>query len=145
MRLAFDARGNLFVANIGWHHGERICSGSTAPHPRHPPTGLNDPWRQPSTLAATSSWPKHKTVEQVWPPGGTTPTETLSGLNDPSALAFDARGNLFVANGKGTTVSEVAPGSTTPTTTLSGLVRPTALAFDGRGNLFVAHHQNSPR
>ena len=28
----------------------------------------------------------------------TTPTATLTGLNDPGALAFDSSGNLYVAN-----------------------------------------------
>ena len=31
-------------------------------------------------------------------PGSTTPTATLTGLNDPFALAFDSSGNLYVAN-----------------------------------------------
>ena len=31
-------------------------------------------------------------------PGATTPTATLTGLSDPAALAFDASGNLYVAN-----------------------------------------------
>ena len=72
-------------------------------------------------------------------PGSTTATATLSGLNYPYALAFDASGNLFVANLGGTTVSEFAPGSTTATATLSGLPSPIALAFDASGNLFVAN------
>ena len=55
-------------------------------------------------------------------PGSTTPTATLTGLNDPDALAFDSSGNLYVANWRRHgTVSEFAPGSTTPTATLTGL------------------------
>ena len=54
-------------------------------------------------------------------PGSTTPTATLTGLNDPDALAFDSSGNLYVANDGNDTVSEFAPGSTTPTATLTGL------------------------
>ena len=57
----------------------------------------------------------------------------------PIALAFDASGNLFVANSGDNTVSEFAPGSTTPTATLTGLNDPDALAFDASGNLFVAN------
>src|SRR5262249_55860326 len=78
-----------------------------------------------------------------FPPGHTPPTATLSGLDGPGALAFDAQGNLFVTNagrnGDGTTVSGFVPGSTTPTATLSGLNQPFALAFDPSGNLFVAN------
>ena len=40
------------------------------------------------------------------------------------ALAFDASGNLYVANYGNGTVSEFAPGSTTPTATLTGLNDP---------------------
>src|SRR5262249_12558301 len=83
------------------------------------------------------------TTVSVFAPGSTTPTATLSGLNKPEALAFDARGNLFVANtgglDPGTTVSMFAPGATTPTATLSGLNAPSALAFDAHGTLSVAN------
>ena len=45
---------------------------------------------------------------------------TLTGLNGPTGLAFDASGNLYVANfghqlDPGTTVSVFSPGSATPT------------------------------
>jgi uncharacterized repeat protein (TIGR03803 family) len=69
----------------------------------------------------------------------TTPTATLTGLYAPQALAFDASGNLFVANQNYTTVSEFAPGATTPTATLTGLSNPDALVFDSSGDLFVAN------
>ena len=68
----------------------------------------------------------------------TTPNATLNGLAEPDSLVFDASGNLFVANGGGTTVSEFAPGATTPTETLTGVVEPDRLAFDGSGNLYVS-------
>jgi CSLREA domain-containing protein len=68
-----------------------------------------------------------------------TPTATLTGLSFPQALAFDAQGNLFVANSGNGTVSVFAPGGTTPTRTLTGLNLPQALAFDARGNLFVTN------
>ena len=75
----------------------------------------------------------------VFAPGSTSPTYTLSGVSDPVGLAFDASGNLYVANGNGDTVRVFAPGSTTPTATLSGLSDPGALAFDAHGNLFAAN------
>src|SRR5262249_33499736 len=67
------------------------------------------------------------------------PTATLFGLSAPSALAFDAHGNLYVANSSPGTVSVFAPGSTTPTATLTGLAGPQALAIDAAGNLYVAN------
>ncbi len=45
-------------------------------------------------------------------PGSTTPTATLTGLNSPDALAFDARGDLYAANyNYPGTISEFAPGA----------------------------------
>src|SRR5262249_41733563 len=72
-------------------------------------------------------------------PSSTTPIATLTGLKGPDALAFDAHGNLFVANAANGTVSVFAPFSTTPTSTLTGVDGPSALAFDAHGNLFVAN------
>ena len=138
--LAFDASGNLYVANYGRHHGERVRSGGHHAH-RHPHrAGLSRrPW--PSTPAATSTWPTWTDSDTVskFAPGATTPTATLTGLDYPVALAFDPSGNLYVANWSATTVSEFAPGATTPTATLTGLNDPHALAVDSSGNLYVAN------
>ena len=43
-----------------------------------------------------------------------TPTATLTGLNNPFALAFSPAGSLYVTNGLGSTVSEFNPGAVTP-------------------------------
>src|SRR5262249_42047326 len=80
-------------------------------------------------------------------PSSFTPSATFTGLDGPDALAFDALGNLYVANAGNNTVSVFNNafgvvfgfGSTTPTSTLSGLNGPSALAFDAHGNLFVAN------
>ena len=85
-------------------------------------------------------------------PGSTTPTTTLTELNNPFfpnenpwALAFDGSGNLYVANLGNGTVSKFAPGSTTPTATLTesnNTMLSTdlrGLAFDSSGNLYVAN------
>ena len=61
----------------------------------------------------------------------------------PRRLAFDASGNLYVANSGNDTVSKFAPGSTHAQRTLTGLIRPFALAFDGSGNLYVANSGNT--
>ena len=80
-------------------------------------------------------------------PGATTPSATLNGLDSPTSLAFDSRGNLYVVdqgqNGNGTTVSMFNPGATVPSATLTGLNYPQGLAFDGSGNLYVVNRGNN--
>jgi sugar lactone lactonase YvrE len=68
----------------------------------------------------------------------TTPSATLSGLENPTALAVDAQGNLFVANRFGSTVSVFGPDGS-PKAPLTGLEGPITLAFDAHGNLFVGN------
>ncbi|HEY5315212.1 MAG TPA: BACON domain-containing carbohydrate-binding protein, partial [Pirellulales bacterium] len=60
--------------------------------------------------------------------------------DDPSALAFDTNGNLYVTGYYGGTVKKFAAGSTTTAAVLTGLTNPDALAFDASGNLYVANY-----
>ena len=72
--------------------------------------------------------------------GSTTPTSTLTGLDDPDALAFNSSGDLYVANDTALgTVSVFTLVGTTPIATFTGLTDPDALAFDSTGDLFVAN------
>jgi ligand-binding sensor domain-containing protein len=67
------------------------------------------------------------------------PTRFYTGLDGARALAFDAGGDLFVANYNAGTVSKFAPGSTTPTATLTGVTDPTAMVVGPDGTLYVAN------
>ena len=79
--------------------------------------------------------------------GNATPTATISdnggSLNTPSDAAFDAAGDLWVANGDGTSLSEFTPsqlaatGSPAPAVVISGLTKPTGLAFDSSEDIWV--------
>ena len=69
--------------------------------------------------------------------GSLTPTATLTGLNEPDALAFSG-GKLYVANSGCNTMSELRR-LLTPTATLTGVDVPNALAFDNSGDLYVAN------
>jgi hypothetical protein len=80
----------------------------------------------------------------------TTAIPLSGGLSYPAGLAFDSRGNLFVANSAGSdSITEFAftPGAgATPGTfgtatmlTGGGLAEPNGLAFDASGNLFTSN------
>ena len=66
-----------------------------------------------------------------------------SGLDEPEGLAFDAGGNLYVANEGNNTISKVTPAGVVSPFVSSGLDEPTGLAFDAGGNLYVANEGNN--
>ena len=76
----------------------------------------------------------------------TSTTFSASSLNSPSGLAFDSRGDLFVANdNNANTITEfmagTTPGTFGATNTFSdpSLNQPLGLAIDARGDLFAAN------
>ena len=75
-------------------------------------------------------------------PGGGAATTFATGFHNPAGLAFDAAGNLYVANLTANTVSEVTPGGVV-TTFATGFSGPAGLAFDAAGNLYVANRSNN--
>ena len=82
---------------------------------------------------------------RVWKvtPAGAMAEFVSSGLDIPNALAFDAAGNLYVANEENNTISKVTPAGVVSTFVSGGLDDPDALAFDNAGNLYVANDENN--
>ena len=109
--LAFDGSGDLYVANVG-------C-----------PTASSCKHIEPSTVT-------------VYAPGSTKVLRTIAeGIDQPDAEAFDASGNLYVANYETNSVTVYAPNSTKVLRTIeNGVQGPDALAFDGSGDLYVANY-----
>jgi secreted PhoX family phosphatase len=97
MMIAFDANGNLWVANGGQANYSSVVEFSAA------------------QLAASGS-----------PAPNVTLTPNAGSLNQPAGLAFDASGDLWVSNMGANTVVEFTPsqiassGSPTPGVTVSG-------------------------
>ncbi|MBV9028577.1 MAG: hypothetical protein JO311_08170, partial [Candidatus Eremiobacteraeota bacterium] len=66
-----------------------------------------------------------------------------AGINWPTGLFLDKRGNLYVANTFGANVTEYAPGAVTPSFTYSAnAVAPYFVTADARGNVFVGDPGN---
>ncbi len=83
----------------------------------------------------------------VYAPNSTKVAQTITnGIDNPTALAFDSSGNLYVANipyHKRGWVSVYPPGGKSPVTTITkGINNPSALAIDATGTLYVS---NCPR
>jgi len=159
--LAFDSFGNLYIASND-NNGtvtEVPAGGGT---PTAIATGLSDPTGL-AVLSGTlyvSSYVNSE-IDEV-PLGGSglrsfTPFVTHDGgfddLNKPVGLAFDASGNLYVANSGINSIEQFTPDGTgsvfasNPDTTdnPSGLNDPMGLAFDSSGDLFVAnYHHDGP-
>lgn len=130
--LAFDAHGDLWVANLGVQSECFRAKGASVVE------------FTPSQLAAS---------------GAPTPAVTLirsrESLNGPLMIAFDASGRLWLTNGENTPYSVVAfspsqldtSGSPTPVITLTpnagSLDGPAGLAFDATGDLWIANMLNN--
>jgi hypothetical protein len=164
--LAFDSRGDLWVADAGSHNvvefsASQLVSSSGSAMPAvviSSPNGANinlpvgiafdgggNLWVANSVLNDVVEF----TPEQLVASGSPTPAVTLApaanSIQDPSLIAFDAAGNLWVPN-TGTVVEFsrdqlTASGSPTPVVILNstGLDRPAGIAFDASGDLWVAN------
>ena len=132
---------------------------STTPASAGPPIGAHQSSASPASALAGPS----RNLYVVNESNGDAPTVTIysqgklqrtisRGLSQPSDLAFDRAGNLYVTNAgcpsidcypnqKPSTVTVYAPGSESVRRTITaGLTLPAALAFDGFGNLYVANN-----
>jgi sugar lactone lactonase YvrE len=83
----------------------------------------------------------------VYRPGAQKPAYTITeGAFDPSAVAVDAVGDLYVTNPARNIVSVYRPGSARLSRTIvvvTGLDDPTAIALDGAGNIYAANTYES--
>lgn len=61
---------------------------------------------------------------------------TAAALNNPAGLAFDAAGNLYIADAGNNRIRRVSPAGTI--TNFAAIAGPAHLALDGTGNVFVS-------
>ncbi len=122
--VATDAAGDLYIADAGNNVVEKITPSGTL-----------------SILAGDG---------QAGPP--TPGPATSSGLSDPTAVAVDNQGNLYIADPLDDVVEKVTPGGTlsiiagqvgqtgppTPGPATSSDMQPFGLAVDGSGDVYIA-------
>ena len=138
--FAFDASGNLYVANL--YGNSRIIKVS--------PSGVASTFVTasaigfPNALAINASGNLYvgiagtDVIKKV-SPSGVVSTFASAGISDPTALAFDASGNLYVStsNGITNTINKVTPSGIVSPFVSTGIGSPKGLAFDASGNLYV--------
>lgn len=164
--LTFDAAGDLWVADSGndaiekYTPAQLAASGSPTPITIAATGGSINNNFALAFDSAGNAWVSNVssntlvkfTPAQLAASGTPTPTTTItatgSSLDRPEGMAFDASGNLWVANEGSSTSTLVrftptqqsAGGSLVPSVTISSgaLDSPVGLAFDNSGALWVA-------
>ena len=76
-------------------------------------------------------------------PNGNQSVYIPSGLDDPTGMAFDSSGDLFVADVHGENVKDFTPSGILSVFATNGIAGPEGIAFDSSGNLYVANSDNS--
>jgi uncharacterized protein (TIGR03437 family) len=132
--LAFDGRGNLYIADQRNHRVRRIAPDGTM-----------------TTAAGTGNG------RNTGGYGGDGGPATSAQLNNPVAVAVDAAGNLYIADMLNHRIRRVAPNGTITTVAGNGrpgfsgdggpaasgqLNFPAGVAVDPSGNLYIADWQN---
>jgi sugar lactone lactonase YvrE len=79
---------------------------------------------------------------EEYAPDGTPSVFADTGLNNPSGLAFDSAGDLFVTNYGNNTIEKFAPNGT-PSLFASGLNNPAGVVVGPSGNVYVANDGNN--
>jgi sugar lactone lactonase YvrE len=151
--MAFDASGNLYVANSEILHGEKwgpatitvYLPGNGSPA-RTISNGVHSPGRMTfdragNLYAIMQGDDKKPESITVYAAGGTKVLRRITaGLSSPAALAFDQSGDLFVTNYSNNTITVYGPGKTSVLRTIDA-EHPADLTFGRSGNLYVATEQ----
>jgi uncharacterized protein (TIGR03437 family) len=132
--LAFDNRGNLYIADLGNARVRRVApDGAIA-------TVASTPLVSPRNLAVDFAGNVYisdfdgQRVYKIGADGALVPFVT-SGLRYPTALAVDRSGVLYIADSGNHLVRKFDGGVLTP---VAATATPTGLAFDASGTLYIA-------
>jgi len=148
--IAFDGAGDLYAAEAINPDGspvstvEKITPGGSVSTFS---TGVSGPLGlavEGNNLFVANFWTNSVDEIALSGPLAGLPSTFASGLSEPSALAFDSAGNLFVANGEADTIDEFAPNGSGSQFADNTVSVPDALTFGPNGNLYVTGGLNDP-
>lgn len=142
--IAIDTDGSAWAVDNGNSHISHLSSSGAS---LAGSTGYSDTsFAYPAALAIDAShnvWiGNNDSVVTKAAPNGSQFT-TFTCCDDASALAFDQRGNLWIANFYGDSISEISSTGviSAGTFTGGGLDHPESIAIDGNGNVWIANFQ----
>ncbi|HSZ24538.1 MAG TPA: NHL repeat-containing protein [Cytophagaceae bacterium] len=180
--LAIDASGNLYIADTGNHLIRKITptgivstvAGTAGVAGNTNGTGTAASFNYPSSIAIDASGNLYvadsfnNLIRKIDPSGVVT---TLAGsgavgstnaigiaasFNQPSGVAIDASGNLYVADSYNNLIRKIDPlgavttlagtgsiGSTNGDATVASFNYPCSVAVDASGNVYVGDHSNN--
>ena len=128
--VVMDGSGNLYIADQGNHRIRKITPAGSI-----------------TTVAGNGSYGS----------GGDGGQATAASLANPTGVAIDGNGNLYIADSQNNRVRKVTPAGSITTVagtgtagysgdgaaaTAASLANPTGVALDGTGNLYIADQQN---
>ena len=145
--IAFDASGNLYVANAPSTITRYTPTGVASVF-ADASSGLNDPFGlafdSKGNLFVANSSDAGDNILKFTPDGvASVFADSSMGVAEPLGLAVDASDNLFVANEGEENILRITPAGVSTVfaaTGASGLEYPFGLAFDASGNLFVVNN-----
>lgn len=133
--IAFDASGNLFVADFNGYKVTKITSNLTK---TTFVSSLNGTPQQIAFDGNNNLWIAGSgminEIEKVTSAGVVT---TYSASSSPYGIAIDASGNVYYSEANSGNIKKISTGGTI-SVFASGLTSPNGLAFDKSGNLIVA-------
>jgi sugar lactone lactonase YvrE len=131
--LAIDASNNIYAADPNTGNINRIRPDRTIDLFATTGTNVGAIALSPSGDLYASCY-GDGTLKKVGPAGGTM-TTVMSGIDNPSGIAFDNSGNVFVGSHNGNVIYRIS--STGSQTVFTSILRPSGMLFDTQGNLIV--------
>ncbi|UIR55916.1 DUF6443 domain-containing protein [Sphingobacterium sp. SRCM116780] len=182
LNTAMGSDGSLYIANAGYHSIMKRTSagietvfagGNSTIWDYVDGTGSTARFRHPSSIAIDAAGnlfvtdQQNHRIRKITPAGvvstfagngtagATNGTGTAASFNNPMGLAFDASGNLYVADGMNNLIRKITTAGVVSTYAGSGTLglqdgslltaqfnSPMGLAFDSNGDLYIADRQN---